>query len=390
MWDSDYPCRIITFISDLYIVSSRLTRFLIMGDKELDLGKFFDLTLDMLCIASMEGYFLKINPSFEKILGYSENELTTRPFVDFIHPEDVDNTINEVGKLSNGIETVYFENRYRAKNGKYHWLAWTASPLVEKGLLYSVARDITEKKELELRLTEFNKELEIEVQNRVQQIENSNQLLSSKNEENKILLSELHHRVKNNVQMINSTTHLYSRKTTDVRLKSVAADFSARTAAISLVYDQLSLTSDFKMFDMEQYIGDLFVDLKNCYGIEQIVELDLDIDRVNLSSNTIVPLGLILSEILSNSFKYAFSEGSSCSIFIHIKKGDKDGQLTMLIGDDGVGIRREIFDREDKTFGMEMLEIFTQQLDGSIKLVESSGTVYELSFVDQLVGSVTT
>lgn len=109
-----------------------------------DLDRFFDYAVDMLCIAGVDGYFKRVNAAFEKTLGYTAEEMLTRPFVDFIHPDDRPETLAEVGKLSSGSPTLRFENRYQCKDGSYRDLQWTSFPEPGTGLLYAVARDVTE------------------------------------------------------------------------------------------------------------------------------------------------------------------------------------------------------------------------------------------------------
>jgi PAS domain S-box-containing protein len=111
--------------------------------KDYDLVKFFDLSLDMFCIAGTES-FKKVNRAFERTLGWSERELLSRPFLDFIHPDDVEATLQEIEKLVSGIPTISFENRYRCGDGSYKHLQWGAFPEEETGLLFAVARDVTE------------------------------------------------------------------------------------------------------------------------------------------------------------------------------------------------------------------------------------------------------
>ncbi len=113
---------------------------------------FFTLSLDMLCIADLNGTFLRVNPAWEKILGYTQDELTTRPFVEFVHPDDRDATIAESAKLAEGGVTISFENRYRCKDGSYRWLLWTAAADLEHGVILAAARDITRRKESEAEL----------------------------------------------------------------------------------------------------------------------------------------------------------------------------------------------------------------------------------------------
>ena len=93
-----------------------------------ELNRFFSISLEMMCIANFEGYFVKLNPAFEETLGYTLEELKERRFFDFIHPEDVEPTLKEMENLSQGANTLNFENRYRKKNGEYIWMLWIAKP----------------------------------------------------------------------------------------------------------------------------------------------------------------------------------------------------------------------------------------------------------------------
>ncbi|HEV2492558.1 MAG TPA: response regulator [Terriglobia bacterium] len=113
---------------------------------------FFDLTLDMLAIAGFDGYFKLLNPAWERTLGFTQEELRSRPYLDFVHPDDRRSTLTEAGKLTTGAHVISFENRYEAKDGSYKWLLWTATPLPEQKLIYAAARDITDRKRAERRL----------------------------------------------------------------------------------------------------------------------------------------------------------------------------------------------------------------------------------------------
>jgi PAS domain S-box-containing protein len=118
--------------------------------------KFFNMSLDMMVIAKND-VFVKVNPAASKILGYSEEELTTTSYLKFIHPEDQDLTKQEITKLEQGNLTIKFENRWIAKDGSIRWLLWSSSPDVATGLLYAVARDVTEQKETEKSLLSAEK-----------------------------------------------------------------------------------------------------------------------------------------------------------------------------------------------------------------------------------------
>lgn len=121
--------------------------------------RFFELSPDLLCVAGFDGYFKQVNSAWSKVLGYSERELVKRPYIDFVHPDDVEATLREAAKLTQGIPLVVFENRYRCKDGSYRWLQWTAAPATEEKIIYADARDITEHHDAEERLRNSHEEL---------------------------------------------------------------------------------------------------------------------------------------------------------------------------------------------------------------------------------------
>ena len=110
---------------------------------------FFLLPLDMLCVAGFDGYFKRINKTWETTLGYSQQELMSTPFIEFIHPDDREKTTAEYARQLSGQGVISFENRYRCKDGSYRWLHWNAMPVAEKKLIYASARDITDRKIIE-------------------------------------------------------------------------------------------------------------------------------------------------------------------------------------------------------------------------------------------------
>ncbi len=114
---------------------------------------FFNLSVDLLCIAGADGYFRRLNPAWHKTLGYTDDELRARPFIEFIHPDDRHATLAEVEKLAVGASPIDFINRYQCKNGSYRWLSWTAKPAPD-GLIYGIARDITQSRMAEEALKE--------------------------------------------------------------------------------------------------------------------------------------------------------------------------------------------------------------------------------------------
>lgn len=115
---------------------------------------FSNFSLDLLCSLGLDGYFKHLNPAWEKTLGFSVEELLAKPLIEWVHPEDREATIDLAEKLTVGITTISFENRYLCKDGSYKWLLWTAAQLTERGAIHGLARDITERKQAQAALLE--------------------------------------------------------------------------------------------------------------------------------------------------------------------------------------------------------------------------------------------
>jgi len=149
---SRFPVRIQAF--PLFAEDGQPTGFIEVAEditerkrSEEEIERFFNMAGYMICIASIEGYFTRINESFEKTLGYSSQELLSRPYLDFVHPDDRERTATVIeDKLAKGARVVGFENRYRCKDGSYKWLSWVSHPVVERGITYAIAYDITDRK----------------------------------------------------------------------------------------------------------------------------------------------------------------------------------------------------------------------------------------------------
>jgi PAS domain S-box-containing protein len=122
--------------------------------------RFFDLSIDLLATGNFEGYFTRLNPAFEKVLGFTNAELMAQPFLNFVHPDDREHTMAGARGLSRGTVAIDFENRYRCKDGSYRWLSWTATPSMASNSWYGVARDITESKQTKTALARHAQELD--------------------------------------------------------------------------------------------------------------------------------------------------------------------------------------------------------------------------------------
>src|SRR5260370_25815130 len=113
---------------------------------EEDLREFIDLSLNLMCIAGTDGYFKHVNPAWETTLGYTREELLSRPYLEFVHPDDREATTAEAASIASGRSTLSFENRYHCKDGSYNWLLWSAVVRPERGVFDALARDVTARK----------------------------------------------------------------------------------------------------------------------------------------------------------------------------------------------------------------------------------------------------
>src|SRR4029453_15008005 len=126
-----------------------------------ELDRFFGLSLDLLCVVGFDGYFTRVNTVWERLLGWTPEELLARPYMDFIHPDDHDSTIKAARKVFGGNDLVYFENRYLHKDGTLRWGLWSAALYAEKRVVYAAGRDITERKAAEETLSRYAQDLEV-------------------------------------------------------------------------------------------------------------------------------------------------------------------------------------------------------------------------------------
>ncbi len=141
-------------IERLLLISTDITE---RHEAARDRDRFFQLSLDMLCVATLQGFFKRVSPAFTSVLGWSAEELLATPFLEFVHPDDRVATISAMEGLRKGEQITRFENRYQVKTGGYRILEWSSIPDVASGLIYAVARDVTERRELEAALAQSRK-----------------------------------------------------------------------------------------------------------------------------------------------------------------------------------------------------------------------------------------
>ena len=142
------------------------------AESERLLARQQELSLDLICTSSFDGHFVQLNPSWKRALGFELEELMTPPFTDFVHPDDLQATLDEVDKQAKTGQLVFnFQNRYLCADGSYRWLEWTSRPDYEANLMYAVARDVTERKQAEEIIARHQALLEEQVAERTEELE---------------------------------------------------------------------------------------------------------------------------------------------------------------------------------------------------------------------------
>jgi two-component sensor histidine kinase len=205
--------------------------------------------------------------------------------------------------------------------------------------------------------------------------EKINAELSRKNEENVVLVKEIHHRVKNNLQIIISLLRLQKDELKSDEAKQHFTEAINRIMSMSTIHQRLYQQENLELIDVDDYIRDMNRELQNIYANKKAIELKIDSQLLQMDLKTIVPFGLILNELLTNSFKHAFQEGQEGIISISLRKTD---QIEFNFEDNGTWKEKE---STNSSFGIELIEILTEQLDGTFSVGKNpNGTKYFFLF----------
>lgn len=324
----------------------------------------FDNAAVGIALVNMNGDLIRVNGKFCDITGYTQSELFNTRFQDITYPDDVNQDIKYIEQLRLGeIETYSSEKRYLKKNGEIVWGKLTVSIQNTQGELpayyIAIIEDITDRKRYESRLKESVDEKEV-------------------------LIKEIHHRVKNNLQIISSLIHLQSKRMDSSSLL-LFREMYDRIRVMALTHEQLYQSENLALINFEKFISSLIDNLIYSYSINsRDIEIINNTSDINFGINIAIPCGLIVNELLTNSIKYAFPEGKKGWIRIDID--------SIAIGDDTQN-RPETFDAEDLEEGVYYRIMVTDNGAGlpenfDIHKSESLGIQIVLDLVDQLNGTI--
>ncbi|MBL4862482.1 MAG: hypothetical protein JKY09_05630 [Crocinitomicaceae bacterium] len=213
-------------------------------------------------------------------------------------------------------------------------------------------------------------------------LEEQNKIIEKQRDEKTSMLIEIHHRMKNNLQIVNSLLKFQSYEVEDKRALELFEECQNRVISMALLHEKMYKSEDLAHIDVKEYIELLATDLINTYKVDKNITLDVQVEALDIGMKTLVPLGLIINEIISNSMKYAFTKKKEGEIFIDIRKR-KGKKYQLIIGDNGEGPPEAWTIEESETLGMELIRTFTEQLNGEIKKLDEPGTVFSIDFEKQ-------
>jgi two-component sensor histidine kinase len=205
------------------------------------------------------------------------------------------------------------------------------------------------------------------------------------------LLRELHHRVKNNLQIISSLLNLQSANIQDESVRQIFTESRNRVRSLAMVHERLVRADDLDQIPIGDYVESLVANVFRSYGATEKVTAEFDVADICLTVDTAVPCGLIINELVSNSLKHAFNGSQAGVVTIGLHQ-DSDGSYVLEVGDNGSGIPRNVDFRTTESVGLQLVVALTDQLDGSITSCEvDAGTRFHIEFRPRIgAGTITT
>jgi PAS domain S-box-containing protein len=299
-----------------------------------------------------------------EMLGYTSREIEEIDphWEDLVHPEDIDGVKQAVEDHLNGKTNFYeSEHRLKSKTGDWKWIL-SRGKVVEWDSGGKPARftgthlDLTHRKLAEERLKISLHEKEI-------------------------LLAEIHHRVKNNLQIVSSLLSLQSGHVTDSNVLSAIQDSQSRVRSMALIHDQLYQSRDITRIDFAVYLKNLTQSLLLTYAeLTSYVNLRVNADKVYFAIETAIPCGLIVNELVTNSLKHAFEQGQTGEIRVDLFSEEDDGYL-MVVADTGKGLPEDLDVRSSRSLGLRLVrELAESQLMGTLEVNSQNGAEFRISF----------
>ncbi|MBI2438434.1 MAG: PAS domain S-box protein, partial [Lentisphaerae bacterium] len=310
-----------------------------------------------------DGKLVFVNDGWTSITGYTREEIKAWGFEGFaqiVEPADRDFFLEQVRKkqlgLTDGIVPVH-DYRFRSKTGEVKWVLLHSRSVqfADGRAVVGVIIDITDRKLAE-------------------------QALQAANRDKEALLKEIHHRVKNNLQVISSLLKLQLGHVQDAQAAAVIRDCQNRIKTIAIVHEQLYQSPNLAAVDIGNYLQSLIRHLFRVFLVDTVsVTFDVAVDNVVLPIDQAIPCSLIINELVSNALKYAFPDNQPGLIRIALAPAG-DALVRLEVGDNGAGLPPEVDFRNTTTLGLQLVMTFVEQLGGAIELRAGPGTVFVITF----------
>ena len=303
---------------------------------------------------------IQLNSRWLEMLGYDTHEIDRhiQSWQNLVHPDDYSFVMQSMNdNIVGNTEDYECEYRMKSKDGDWKWV-------ISRGKV--IDRDETGKS---LRMAGIHSDITVR--------KNMQDEIKAALGEKETLLKEIHHRVKNNLQIISSLLYLQSNYITDKASLELFIESQNRIKSMALIHEKLYQSRDLACVDFKNYIQTLTVDLIHSFGAPPVT-FSIKSDNIYFSIETAIPCGLIINELISNSLKHGFRDRRKGNINIEITQSDKE--ITLMVNDNGSGFARDIDFRNTKTLGMQLVNSLVTQLDGSIELNSDDGTAFIIKF----------
>lgn len=339
-----------------------------------------------------------------RIFGYKPREVPVsyQSYIDRVHPDDKENTISMIAKSLELKKPFEFFEKIICTDDSIKILhsrgEVITDPQGNAARMIGICQDVTFAKqqenelirtrnELENRVNERTKELikiNEELQKEISERKKAIELTESALKEKEILLKEVHHRVKNNLQIISSLISLQSNQVNDTKLTDFFNQTKNRIQSIALVHEKLYKTRELSSINFEDYLNDLLLNISETFSNgKSNVQIKTEVEDIPLTIDAVLALALIINELVSNSFKYAFPDSDKGEIYVSLKKADET-IYTLILRDDGAGFSEKTDIENTKTLGLRLVYNLVKQLDGTITLNSSRGTEYIITFPNSM------